>query len=140
MKAFLYKARDVMKDPITISVNTRLSEVINRILNEGIGALIVTDNDKLVGIVTKRDLLWAVSRGLDFEKETIDKIMSKNLITVEPDADLSIVINRMIENNISHLPVVENGKLVGIISDRDLVELLNEVIEFITTSREESGE
>jgi len=139
MKFTTYKARDVMREPIVVSADTRISEAIERIINEGIGSLLVVNAGKPVGIVTKRDLLWALVYGKkDPEKDTVDKIMSENLVTVEPDTDLAIVINKMITNNISHIPVVENDKVVGIISDRDLVELLGDLIEIVEASKTET--
>ena len=130
MMEIVYRASDIMKEPITVSKNTKIREAIARIINEGIGAIVVVDdNDKPIGIVTKRDLLWAIIySGKNIEEDTVDSIMSKQLITIDPDTELTDIVSIMTRNNISHLPVVEDGRLVGIISDRDLVEALNDIL------------
>ncbi len=130
MREIVYRASDIMKEPITVSKNTKIREAIARIINEGIGAIVVVDDsDKPIGIVTKRDLLWAIIySGKNIEEDTVDSIMSKQLITIDPDTELTDIVSIMTRNNISHLPVVEDGRLVGIISDRDLIEALNDIL------------
>jgi len=136
MKAVVYKARDLMRDPVTVTRDTKIIDALNRVLNQGIGSLIVVEEERVVGIVTKRDLLWAVAAGIDLVNNTVEKIMTRNVISVDPDTDILTVVTTMLNNNISHLPVVEEGKLVGIISDHDLVDVLAVVLEHMKMSRE----
>jgi CBS domain-containing protein len=141
METTVFRARDVMKEPITVNENTRIIDAIERVINEGIGALVVVRNDKPVGIVTKRDLLWSIVYGRkDPYRDSIRDIMSKNLIVVDPDTEVSRIANLMINNNISHVPVVDGDQLVGIISDSDLVELLEHIIEVVETETAKSIE
>jgi len=136
MKAYVYKARDLMRDPVTITPDTKIAEALTLVLNQGIGSLVVVDESRVVGIVTKRDLLWAVKAGYDLANTSVEAIMTRNVITVTPDTDILAVVNTMLSNNISHIPVVEDGKLVGIISDHDLVDVLAVVLEHVKMSRE----
>ncbi|RLG80768.1 MAG: signal transduction protein [Thermoprotei archaeon] len=131
MSELLYKASDLMKEPVIVDGSATLSEAITRMLNEGVDALVVVDkSNRLVGIITKRDILWAIKyREADIAKTSISSVMNKNIITVEPEVNLADIVNIMLENNISHIPVVEDGKVVGIISDRDLVEVLSDVLD-----------
>lgn len=135
------KAIDIMKEPLTIDSNASIREAVMKIINTGVGSLVVIENNKPIGIITKRDLLWSIiysSRSIDEIK--VSDVMTKQLITINPDTSIIDIVNIMLNNNISHLPVVDNNELIGIISDRDLVELLSEFIEMIKWYRERMTE
>ncbi len=127
------KAYDIMTPEIRyIDKKASIKDAAIRMINEGIGALIVTDNNNPIGIITKRDIIWGVLfEKRDPEKETVDKIMSSPMITIDSDADLYMVIDTMIRNNITHLPVREGDKIVGIISDYDLIMILRDLLDMI---------
>jgi len=80
---------------------------------------VVDDDGHLVGIVVERDLLVAAMRYLQSRVEVGD-VMSRNVVTVGPDADLNEVARTMLERKIGGLPVVEHGRLVGIITESDI--------------------
>jgi CBS domain-containing protein len=80
---------------------------------------VVDDDGRLVGIVVERDLLVAAMRYLQSRVE-IGDIMTRNVVTVSPDADLVDVARTMLERKIGGLPVVEDGKLVGIVTESDI--------------------
>jgi len=80
---------------------------------------VVDDDDQLVGIVVERDLLVAAMRYLQSRVE-IGDVMTRNVITVGPDTDLNEVARMMLERRIGGLPVVEHGRLVGIITESDI--------------------
>ncbi len=135
------KASDIMKEPITIDSNASLEEAILKLINTGVGSLIVVENNKLVGIVTKRDIIWSIMYGgKNIVNTKVSEVMTKQLITVKPDTSLHDIVDIMLNNNISHLPVVDNDELIGIISDRDLVELLSEAIDVIKWYKEKIPE
>jgi CBS domain-containing protein len=127
------KARDIMTAELRyVDKDTSIKEAATRIINEGIGALLVTENGSPVGIVTKRDIIWSVLfEKRDPEKDTVAKIMSTPIITVNEDASLKEIVELMLRNNISHLPVREKNKLIGMISDEDLLETLLDMIEYL---------
>lgn len=131
------KASDIMKEPITINSNATLLEAVVKIINTGVGSLVVVENNRPVGIITKRDMLWSIVYYSRNPSETkVWEVMTKQLITITPDTSLVDVVNIMLSNNISHIPVVENNELIGIISDRDLVEVLSEFIDMVKWYRE----
>ena len=131
MDANYIKARDIMREPLIIRLDCSVREAAEIILNQGVGALVVVENEKPIGVVTKRDLLWFLTHsGRDPGVESVDRIMSKNLISVDPDADITVVIEKMLDNNISHIVVIEDNKLVGIISDREIIELFQNILEY----------
>jgi len=131
MDASYIKARDIMREPLIIDPNRSVREAAEIILNHGVGALVVVENEKPIGVVTKRDLLWFLTySSRDPGVESVARIMTKNLISVDPDADITTVIEKMLSNNISHIVVIEDDRLVGIISDREIIELFQDMLEY----------
>lgn len=97
-----------------------------------IGALIVVDKktnkdeSHLVGIITERDIVKEIAHlHKGFESQTVDKVMSKKLISVNSESSTDNAIGLMIENQIRHLAVIDDEKLVGVISMRDIFYSLN---------------
>jgi CBS domain-containing protein len=80
---------------------------------------VVDDDGRLVGIVVERDLLVAAMRYLQSRVE-IGDVMTRNVVSVGPDSDLNEVARTMLERKIGGLPVVEQGRLVGIITESDI--------------------
>jgi acetoin utilization protein AcuB len=80
---------------------------------------VVDDDGQLVGIIVERDLLVAAMRYLQSRVEVGD-VMTRNVVSVGPDTDLNEVARMMLERKIGGLPVVEHGRLVGIITESDI--------------------
>jgi CBS domain-containing protein len=89
-----------------------------------IGALLVMEKGKLAGIVTERDIVRSVGNGKSCKDVKVGEVMTTNLIVSKPGDDLDYVMTVMIQNNIRHLPVVEEAGLVGMLSMRDVVRVL----------------
>jgi CBS domain-containing protein len=87
------------------------------------GSLLVTDGEQLLGIITERDVLRAVAEDIPLDTP-ISEVMSKDLVTAEPSTSLREAARIMTERWIRHLPVLEGGRLVGIVSQRDLAGVL----------------
>jgi CBS domain-containing protein len=115
------KVRDIMTgSPVTVSPDTDLATAAKKMRDENVGAILVTDGDDLAGLVTDRDL---VVRGLAAEadpKSKLGGIMSHATATVAPDDDLDRAVSLMRERAVRRLPVVENGRPVGMVSLGDL--------------------
>lgn len=88
------------------------------------GSLLVLDGEDLVGIVTERDILQAVATGVRLDQARVSEIMTKDLVTVDPGTSLRDAARVMTQKWIRHLPVLEGGRLVGIVSQRDLAGVL----------------
>ena len=120
--------RDVLNakgnsDTFSISPNDTVFDAIKLMSEKGVGALLVTDNDDLVGIVSERDYLKKVAlMGRTSKTTVVSEIMTANPFTVSPDANMEDCMQLMTNKRIRHLPVVENDKLVAMISIRDLLE------------------
>ena len=120
------KVRDVMVTNIitveAVATARTAAELMNR---HDIGCLIVVNEDKPTGIVTERDMIKRVLLQLrDPRRSRISHIMSKPLITTSPDTDLRDAINLMNERRIKKLPVVEDERLLGLLSITDIVRSL----------------
>jgi len=108
----------------SIDKDGNVAEAIEQLVEHEIGALIVTDNGKPVGVFTERDVLktWVRKGDRMFRDIRVQEVMTGNLIVVEPKDDLCYVMNVMVKNRIRHLPVVEEHRLVGVLSIRDVVK------------------
>jgi CBS domain-containing protein len=95
-----------------------------------IGALMIVEDDKLVGIFSERDALTrVVAKELDPAVTTIDQVMTKDPITIAPDATIQQALDIMAERGFRHLPVVEGDKIVAIVSIRDLYRCVKDQME-----------
>ncbi|RMF29939.1 MAG: CBS domain-containing protein [Candidatus Nitrosothermus koennekii] len=118
--------RDIMiKNVITISKDKTAYDAAILMSNNEIGSVIVVEDDKIIGIVTERDLVRKVcAKLLPSNKVFIKDIMSKPVITGEPDLEPEAAVQRMLNNKVRRLPIVEDGKLVGIVTITDLAKYL----------------
>ena len=89
-----------------------------------IGALLVMDKGKLAGIITERDVVRSVANGKSCKDIRTKDVMTTNLIVSKSGDDLDYVMAVMIQNNIRHLPVVDEHGLIGMLSMRDVVRVL----------------
>lgn len=84
------------------------------------GSLLVMESGQLVGIITERDVLHAVARGVDLDTTAVKDAMSVNVRTVPPDTPLREAAREMARRWIRHLPVTDGGRVVGVVSQRDV--------------------
>jgi CBS domain-containing protein len=109
---------------VTDSPDETLRASAVRMWEQQTGSLLVMEGDRLAGIVTERDILKAVARGKDVDVAVSGDLMSRDVLTVSPDTPLHIAARIMASRWIRHLPVIEAGKVVGVVSLRDLVAVL----------------
>jgi len=113
------KGRDVWSVPSTDSVYDALAELAEK----GVGALVVVDDGALVGILSERDYARKVIlHGRDSASTRVSEIMTSDLFTVAPAQSVSDCMELMTEHRIRHLPVVDDGELVGVVSIGDVVK------------------
>jgi CBS domain-containing protein len=116
------KVGDIMKTEVTTASPDDTFVHIARLLHEGgISSIVVVEGSEIAGIVTERDLVNLVADGADPGSVTAGERMTRELDTVEPKTDIGEAAEHMARLKIRHLPVVERGSLVGIISIRDLI-------------------
>ena len=114
----------------TIGPGAQVSEAVAVLGARRIGALPVVDESGVTGIISERDVIYALrEHGAEALDWPVDRIMSAPAITVAPDVGILSALALMTKRRIRHLPVVENGALVGIVSIGDLVKHRMERIE-----------
>ncbi len=115
------QVRDVMTQAtITESPHDSIRVAAERMWRQQTGSLVIAENGQLAGIITERDLLRAVALGADPDKTSIDDAMTAEVYTVPPDMPLQDAAREMAARWIRHLPVVADGKLLGVVSMRDV--------------------
>ena len=115
------QVRDIMTQAtVTESPHDSLRSAAERMWRQQTGSLIIAEGDQLIGIITERDLLRAVALGADPDKTTVDDAMTTQVFTVPPDMQLQDAAREMATRWIRHLPVVGGGKLLGVVSMRDV--------------------
>ncbi len=115
------QVRDVMTQAtVTETPSDSLRSAAERMWRQQTGSLLITDRGQLTGIITERDLLRAVALGANPETSTVDEAMTTEVFTVPPDMPLHEAARQMATRWIRHLPVVQDGELLGVISMRDI--------------------
>ncbi|MGH3715755.1 MAG: CBS domain-containing protein [Micromonosporaceae bacterium] len=116
---------DVMTEASVVDTpDETLRAAAARMWQQQTGSLLIMDGDRLVGILTERDLLRAVARGADLDSTPASEAMTTGVRTVESGTSLHETARMMAANWIRHLPVVDSDKVVGVVSQRDLVGIL----------------
>lgn len=122
------KVRDLLdtkgKDIVSIDAGSSVDDAIRSMNSRKISAIMVTEGGKTVGIFTERDVVrsYIATGGRSFKEVVVRDAMIKDLIVAVPDEDLHEVSSIMVEKNIRHLPVVDNGKVIGMLSIRDIIQ------------------
>ena len=117
-------ARDHMsRDLLTVSPGDSLSEVAQRMVDRDVGAVLVMDGSDLAGILTERDVLRAVAAGVE-EKTVVSDWMTRDPETMAPEDTTQQAAVLMIHGGFRHLPLVDGGDVVGMLSIRDLMRVV----------------
>jgi CBS domain-containing protein len=117
--------RDAMtSNPSNVEMSSSIVEAARLMKSEDVGSIPVTEGDRLVGIVTDRDIaLRVVAEGKDVQGVTVGEIASQDLVTVDPQQDLDEALRLMAQHQVRRLPVVEeDGRLVGILAQADIAQ------------------
>jgi CBS domain-containing protein len=107
----------------SIAPDATVFKAIEMMADKNVGALVVMNGEKLVGIISERDYTRKVFlRGKSSKETRVDEIMSGDVTTTKPQEGVDECLRLMTEKHIRHLPVVDGGKVIGIISIGDLVK------------------
>jgi len=120
---------------ITINENDSILNCAKLMVKEGVGSLVVVDENKLLGIVTERDMLNKVlAKDTDIKKTPVSSIMTKKPIYANPELDLYDAMVLMRLENIRRLPVVDKGEVVGLLTHRDILSIQPELYDLVIES------
>ena len=124
-------------DVVSVDVQSRVYDAIEKMSADNIGSVTVVDNGKLVGIFTERHYARRVFlKGKASPDTLIADVMSRNPICIVPEQTVEECMAVMTENSIRHLPVVEDNQIIGIISIGDLVKSIISDQQFIISQLE----
>lgn len=122
---------------LSVDPDTIVYDAIELMCEKNVSAVVVLKNEKLAGIFTERDYARKLILKGKASKETlISEVMTEDLITVSPDSSIDECMQLMTNRFIRHLPVVEEDKLIGIISIGDVVRFIIEEQKFIIENME----
>ena len=114
--------REVMRSElITVHPETVVMEAAHLMFSGGAGSALVLDGGNLVGIFTERDIMRALARESDAGRSShVERWMTTGPVTIGPDATVGEALDRMLAGHFRHLPVIDGGEVVGMVSMRDL--------------------
>ena len=126
----------------TLSSNNTVRQALQLMADKNIGAIVIKDQDKLTGIFSERDYARkVVLKGKNSTDTKLAEVMSKEVITISSDIQIDACMQLMTDKRVRHLPVVDNGKSIGIISIGDVVRpmideqkyLIEQLQKFVTS-------
>ena len=109
------------RDLVTVGPEYNVADCASVMTNRGIGSVIVLEDDRVLGILTERDILKVLGAGEDPKNVAAHEALTDDLVTITPDAPVEQAAREMVGAGVRHLPVVSDQGLVGILSMRDLV-------------------
>jgi CBS domain-containing protein len=131
------------REPLAVKPDTNLLECARKMVKKNTGSLLLVEKNKLVGIISRHDILWALVKQSKSNLEGIKAIdiSPRKILTIKPSATLDEAIKKMKMSKFERLPVIENNELVGIITVKDILNFHPEVypeLEEFAKIREES--
>jgi CBS domain-containing protein len=116
---------------LTIEPSGRASEAVKVMAEQNLGSLVVLDQGRMVGVLTFREVLQAMAqRGQGAGEVRVADIMVRDPVTAEPDMEVNDLRRAMLDSGARYLPVVQEGKLLGVISFRDVAKAVLEEQDF----------
>jgi len=130
----MVKVRDIMKKSVvTVDPDLTLADVAKIMTNNRIGSVIIMEKTKPIGIVTDDDIVGTIARGKSPKKVKVRELRKRmRFVTASPDEDVLKVTKRMVKTGIKRIPVIKNGKLVGIVSDKEVLLISPELINVLS--------
>jgi CBS domain-containing protein len=118
---------DVMRPRlVAVAPDATVQRAVALMLDEEVGAVVVCEDARLVGIFTERDVLRLAGRGADLASLRVDEVMTTRVVTVSPEDDILAVARVMGDRRIRHVPVLQGEHVVGLVGIRDVVDVLAE--------------
>lgn len=109
-----------------VSPDTNLKQCARMMVKGRVGSLVIKEGEKLKGILTEKDMVWAIwkkSSKKDMEAIPAEALMKRRVITIKPSADITEAMKKFKKKKIRRLPVVERGKLIGMLTANDILRI-----------------
>jgi CBS domain-containing protein len=109
----------------SVESNATVFKCAKEMVRSGVNSVLITSEDRLLGILTAKDIIWAVTKkpGIDLRKINALDIAPRKLAIIKPSADIYQAINKMRAFNFRRLPVLSKGKLIGVITLKDILKI-----------------
>lgn len=139
------KVGDLMtRNFIHVAPETDLRQCAKTMVKKRVGSLIIKEGDKLKGILTEKDIIWAIVKKSKKDLKNIQAkaLMRRKVVTIKPGADITDAMQKFKKKKIRRLPVVENGKLIGFLTTKDILKIdpgLYQMIAETVKIREETA-
>lgn len=116
---------NMRKPLVTVSLSETVVDLMFKMINENVGAVVVVDEGQAAGIITERDVLERViMSGKDVYETRAKDVMSKPLVSIEADRPIKEGLELMHKNKVKRLAVTENGSLIGLVTEKRLLEAI----------------
>jgi len=128
------KVGDIMtRNFIHVAPDTDLRTCARTMVKKRVGSLIVKEGDKLKGILTEKDIIWAIVKKSKKDLKNIQAkaLMRRKVITIKPNADITDAMAKFKKKKLRRLPVVENGKLIGFLTIKDILKIDPDLFQMI---------
>lgn len=120
--------KEIMTTPVvTVAPQATVAQALRAMIEHDIGAVVVADGDAAAGMFTERDLTRGILDDPGLLGRSVEDVMSSPVVTATPDEEVVFIFKRMSERQIRRLPVLENDRLVGIVTERDLLRWVDAV-------------
>jgi CBS domain-containing protein len=130
-----YRVQRLITRPVVyVHPNDTLRHVASTFAEESIGAALVRGPHGAIGLVSERDIVYALADDGDPDRTTVSDVMSQDLVTVAPADDLVDAVHRMLDAEVRHLPVMDDGVPAGMISARDAMRALSDTADVDVTA------
>ena len=128
-----YKVYDCMTTkPISVSSDSSLQQCAKIMAKNHVGALVIKDNHKSIGLITEQDIVRKViGKGINPLNRKVKEFMETKLKTISPKDDIYEALIKMRDSNIRHLPVVDGGKMVGLLTIKDILKIEPSLFELV---------
>ena len=118
----MVQIKSIMRERVvTVDSSRSISDAARVMSNNKVGSLVIVKNGKPVGIVTREDIVNAVANGKDIRKSKLSDLKQEKFITAKPTDDLKRVVEVMVEEGVSRVPVLDKGRLVGILTEKEIL-------------------
>lgn len=132
MKTGLKVADAMSQTPVTIHPTKSVLECSKIMFKRNVGSLLIANNNTLQGILTEKDLVKFISQGLDSKSTDVKDVMTKKIVTIEPDVDIYDALIRMKSQRVRRLPVIYKNKLVGMLTQNDILKIQPALFEILS--------
>ena len=123
----MIKIRSIMTgDVITISKTSSIMEAAQLMSSKSVSSLVVVENNKPIAIVSENDII----KGIIFNKKSVKDVMSREFMSISPSAKFFEINRHLREGKIKRFPVVENDKLIGLITETDIIQVTRDFTRF----------